>query len=253
MNNETKVILVIIDQVLEEKVINTLRYAEVEISGRYLALHQVPKNSQGSSILITTDDLVQSAEEVAVQREFLAIIILGNVTISGTTTVSLAALEQLPDLIAGVTVEAMPEMAQRREQHAGFEIVGVAPRVGVRTLREAIDLTIQSSDFLAAEKSVSEPITLYCSELDDDSILSLLTVIDKERGKSHRKGVVFTKVPKTRRASDRVKAIERELQGCGISSIFVLAFDDEVQILGELSKGSLRALQPLFDWIAKAN
>ena len=98
MNKETKVILVIIDQVLEEKVINTLRYAEVEISGRYLALHQVPKNSQGSSILITTDDLVQSAEEVAVQREFLAIIILGNVTISGTTTVSLAALEQLQDL-----------------------------------------------------------------------------------------------------------------------------------------------------------
>ena len=253
MNSQANVILVIIDQVLEEKVIDTLRNAEVEISGRYLALHQVPKNSQGRSILITTADLVQSAEEVAVQREFLAIIILGNVTISGTTTVSLAALEQLPDLIAGVTVEAMPKMAQRREHHAGLEIVGVAPRVGARTLREAIDLTIQRLDHLAAEKSLSEPITLYCSELDDDSILSLLTHIDEDRKKSHRKGVVFTKVPDTRRALDRVKAIERELQGCGISSIFVLAFDDEVQILGELSKGSLRALQPLFDWIAKAN
>jgi len=253
MNSQANVILVIIDQVLEEKVIDTLRNAEIDISGRYLALHHVPKNSQERPILITTADLVESAEVVAVQREFLAIILLVNATISGMMTVSLAELEELPNLIAGVTVDATPELVQRHEDDLGLQIVGVVPRVGVRTLREAINSTIQQSSYLVKEQLFREPIILYCSELDDDSILRLLSVINEERGKSHQKGVLFTKVPETRRALDRVKAIERELQGCGISLIFTLAFDEEAQVLGELSKGSLRALQPLFDWIEKAN
>jgi len=52
---------------------------------------------------------------------------------------------------------------------------------------------------------------------------------------------------------NRVKALERELQGLGISAVFMLPFDKRLQVDGELSKSGVRALSPLFDWIAKPN
>ena len=253
MNNEIKIQLVIVDQALEEKVIHILQCADVEISGRYLALSEVPKVPQEKAILLTTSHLVQHVPLVELQREFLGLIVLGDVIISGMTTVTLAEIEQLPNVIANAIAQAAPDVLPSRIYDPGFHIVGVAPRVGVRVLRDAIDTALPDSNYLLRKKSSQESTILYCSELDDDSILQLLAIVAEDKGIFKQQAVVFTKVPETRRATERVKVIERELQGFGISLVCALPFDKEVQILGELSKAGLRALQPLFDWIAKAN
>lgn len=257
MNNEIKIQLVIVDQALEEKVIHILQCADVEISGRYLALSEVPKVPQEKAILLTTSHLVQHVPLVELQREFLGLIVLGDVRISGMTTVTLAEIEQLPNLIANAIANAIaqaaPDVLPSRIYDPGFHIVGVAPRVGVRVLRDAIDTALPDSNYLLRKKSSQESTIVYCSEVDDDSILRLLAMVAEDKEIFKQQAVVFTKVPETRRATERVKVIERELQGFGISLVCALPFDKEVQILGELSKGGLRALQPLFDWIAKAN
>lgn len=253
MNNEIKIQLVIVDQALEEKVIHILQCADVEISGRYLALSEVPKVPQEKAILLTTSHLVQHVPLVELQREFLGLIVLGDVRISGMTTVTLTEIEQLPNVIANAIAQAAPDVLPSRIYAPGFHIVGVAPRVGVRVLRDAIDTALPDSNYLLRKKSSQESTILYCSELDDDSILQLLAIVAEDKGIFKQQAVVFTKVPETRLATERVKVIERELQGFGISLVCALPFDKEVQILGELSKAGLRALQPLFDWIAKAN
>ena len=253
MNNEIKIQLVIVDQALEEKVIHILQCADVEISGRYLALSEVPKAPQEKAILLTTSHLVQHVPLVELQREFLGLIVLGDVKISGMTTVTLAEIEQLPNVIANAIAQAVPDVLLSRIYDPGFHIVGVTPRVGVRVLRDAIDTALPDLNYLLRKKSSQESTILYCSELDDDSILQLLAIVAEDKGIFKQQAVVFTKVPETRRAAERVKVIERELQGFGISLVCALPFDKEVQILGELSKVGLRALQPLFDWIAKAN
>ena len=146
----------IVDQALEEKVIHILQCADVEISGRYLALSEVPKAPQEKAILLTTSHLVQHVPLVELQREFLGLIVLGDVIISGMTTVTLAEIEQLPNVIANAIAQAAPDVLPSRIYDSGFHIVGVAPRVGVRVLRDAIETALPDSNYLLRKKSSSK-------------------------------------------------------------------------------------------------
>ena len=249
MVSDAEVFLVIIDTALEERAYEVLQASGIEVSGRFLAIEDISRDFRRGGILVTTSNLLSDHAIYLLQKEFVAIILLGEVRFDGLTTLALSEIDQLPVEISKVASKAPDPI----DTDGSTVFIGVAPRVGVRTLREAIELNVPKELPSLKGNFNSGRSALYCSELDDSSIFRLFELIDADRGKYQRHGVVFTKIPETRFARDRVKAIERELEGFGISIVCTLPFDQELQVRGELSKRSRRALEPLFDWITKAN
>ena len=249
MVSDAEVFLVIIDTALEERAYEVLQASGIAVSGRFLAIEDISRDSRRGGILVTTSNLLSNHAFYLLQKEFVAIILLGEVRFDGLTTLALSEIDQLPVEISKVASKAPDTI----DTDGSTVFIGVAPRVGVRTLREAIELNVPKEPLSLKGNFNSERLALYCSELDDASIFRLFELIDADRGKYRRHGVVLTKIPETRFARDRVKAIERELKGFAISIVCTLPFDQELQVRGELSKRSRRALEPLFDWITKAN
>lgn len=249
MESSGEVFLVIINTALEEHVYGVLQASDVGVSGRYLSIEDIPRDCRQAGILLTTSDLISEETVGDLRREFLGIILLGESNSFGLTTLPLSEIDQLPKKLININ----PTVSELGEIDGFPKIIGVLPRVGVRTLREAIESNVQQEVPLLGRKLLNERSVLYCSEIDDASLFSLFELINEDKGRYQRHGVVLTKIPQMRHARERIKAIERELQVFGISIVATLPFDQELQVRGELSKQSRHALEPLFDWITKAN
>lgn len=258
MTSDLSVNLLIVDPDLEQRVLKVLELNEFRVSGRFLSLHEIPKSSSGNYILISTwDSFPLDFKEhdkieinfLELQRKFLATILIGEEEFSNVLTLPENSLQMLPSLISSVA----PIGFNSQKSDDALQILGVAPRVGARMLRRTLELVSSDQFLLFARKKSADRKVIYCSELDEECIAELFKRIFENKGRYTRQAVVITKAPQTRGALNRVKALERELQGLGISAVFMLPFDKRLQVDGELSKSGVRALSPLFDWIAKPN
>jgi hypothetical protein len=256
MRSELSVTLLIFDQDLEQRVLGALEISNFMVSGRYLSFYDIPETSRGTSILISTWDSIpleyKKLSEVQnafleLQRAFLSVILIGDEKLPDVLTLQENSLEVLPELL----LSAVPIEFEREKSADALQIFGVAPRVGVRMLKRAIDLNEHFLLF-ALQKSAS-PTVIYCSELDEECIAQLFKRILEDKGRYTRQALLITKVPDSPGAKNRVKALKREVQILGITMVVVLPFDNRLQVDGELSKSGFRALSPLFDWIAKPN
>ena len=258
MTSDLSVNLLIVDPDLEQRVLKVLELTEFRISGRFLSLHEIPESSSGNYILISTWDSFpldfKEHDEIEInflelQRKFLTTVLIGEEEFSNVLTLSENSLQMLPGLLSSVA----PIGFNSQKSDDALQILGVAPRVGARMLRRTLELASSDQFLLFARKKSADQKVIYCSELDEECIAELFKSVFENKGRYTRQAVVITKAPQTRGALNRIKALERELQGLGISAVFMLPFDKRLQVDGELSKSGVRALSPLFDWIAKPN
>ena len=258
MLSDLSVNLLIVDPDLEQRVLKVLESTEFKVSGRFLSLHDIAESLRGNEILISTWDSFPldfkehdriSGNFLDLKREFLSTVLIGEEEFSNVLTLSENSLQMLPGLLSSV----VPIGFNSEKSDDALQILGVAPRVGARMLRRTLELASSDQFLLFARKKSADRTIIYCSELDEECIAELFKSVFENKGKYTRQAVVITKAPQTRSALNRVKALERELQGLAISAVFMLPFDKRLQLDGELSKSGVRALSPLFDWIAKPN
>ena len=258
MLSDLSVNLLIVDPDLEQRVLKVLESTEFKVSGRFLSLHDIAESLRGNEILISTWDSFPlefkehdriSGNFLDLKREFLSTVLIGEEEFSNVLTLSENSLQMLPGLLSSV----VPIGFNSEKCDDALQILGVAPRVGARMLRRTLELASSDQFLLFARKKSADRTIIYCSELDEECIAELFKSVFENKGKYTRQAVVITKAPQTRSALNRVKALERELQGLAISAVFMLPFDKRLQLDGELSKSGVRALSPLFDWIAKPN
>jgi len=258
MLSDLSVNLLIVDPDLEQRVLKVLESTEFKVSGRFLSLHDIAESLRGNEILISTWDSFPldfkehdriSGNFLDLKRKFLSTVLIGEEEFSNVLTLSENSLQMLPGLLSSV----VPIGFNSEKSDDALQILGVAPRVGARMLRRTLELASSDQFLLFARKKSADRTIIYCSELDEECIAELFKSVFENKGKYTRQAVVITKAPQTRSALNRVKALERELQGLAISAVFMLPFDKRLQLDGELSKSGVRALSPLFDWIAKPN
>lgn len=253
--SEVKFKLVIIDPKLEITILNKLSEAGFTCTGRHLDLADLPQLGQEETILITTAQCLESKRADRRWQRFLATFSIGETSIAGANSLTESEIEKLPDMITEVLLKISTDNNYvSKEQPL---VKGVLPRVGVTTLIDIIERNIGDL-LLTRRKWISDNHRqVLLAEIDDHSILALCTELEffQPGGNSNYLdcAVVINKVPATAKARKRLQAIERELEGSGIGLFLPIFFDTEIPVSGKASKQTIRAMHPLFDWIAKSN
>lgn len=243
--------LAIIDPVLEAQVMHVLAESGIQCAGRHFALAEIPISDRSSVVVVTTPSTLHASH---MRDEFHRIISLGDKAPSGAISLSESEIHELPELISKMltqgngTNDSIVDPYNRNPS-----VKGVLPRVGARTLNRILEENL-GAILLPIMKRQDHPYkNILLSEIDDQSILRLCDELLVGDSNEPWSAVVINKVPRNSMAQKRLRALERELQGSGVAYFHPIYFDAEIQITGAPSKSTIRALQPLFDWIAKSN
>lgn len=241
--------IVLIDPSLEREVLRVLSASKIEVNGRYLAVDEIESDDSSRSILITSIDCLGANLAREIKRDFRGVIIVGARGLPGIPSILPTEIDKLPTMVR----DFLPISDDYAVTEAEKIFIGVLPRVGAGTLQKLFEEYAGSAIFLIKKKRGSGSRTIYCTEIDDASILKLFTVLDSDLRDPLQVGVLVNKVPRTRKAQTRIKAIGHELQRVGISQICPLPYDEQLQVTGVATKRTSTALHPLFDWILAAN
>ena len=249
--NEFEIRLVIIDPALEAIVLKRLVDSDIHCSGRHLSLADIPREVRASTVVITMPSAVTQRGDGLAPQNFLALISLGDKPVTGALSLGEQQVNALPDLILKATSEGSSSQQKALERNPFIN--GVLPRVGAQTLNAIIEENLGAHFLPLWRRELVGRRQLFLSEIDDHSILRLCEALSGREPDGPETAVVINKIPRTSAAKVRLKALAGELQGSGIALVHPMYFDVEMQITGVPSKSTIRALQPLFDWIAKAN
>lgn len=249
--SEIEIRLVIIEPLIESSVLELLAHSAISCSGRYLDLADINQNLHEQTLLITTPSSLRELKNKGDRGKFFAIVSIGEKSFANIFTLPERELAKLPEVINELIAKASDRYKDTSEPEP--LIRGVVPRVGVSALTEIIERKIGGFFLTMNKRQAIERREVFLAEIDDHSILRLCQALN-ERGVENREcGVVINKVPDTPAARRRLRALEGEMRGAGVSFFHPIYFDLEIQVTGVASNKTIRAAQPLFDWIAKAN
>ncbi|MEY2798455.1 MAG: hypothetical protein RIS22_721 [Actinomycetota bacterium] len=238
--------LAIIDPVLEAQVMRVLAESGIQCAGRHFTLAEIHIDERLSVVMVTTPATLHASQAM---EEFHRIISLGDKATSGAINLIESEIHRLPELISKI----LNEGNRTNNSRVDPLVKGVLPRVGARTLSRILEENLGAILLPIMKRHDRVHKTILLSEIDDESILRLCDELVAGNSSGHWCAVVINKVPRNSLAQKRLRALERELQGSGMAYFHPIYFDAEIQIAGAPSKSTVRALQPLFDWIAKSN
>lgn len=235
--SEPEVRLCIIDPQLEVQVLDVLSAAEITCHGRHLEPEEVPLHLRAETILITSHPILP--------RGFCAVI-----------EVTSALSANLPDLVRAAYPHDAPEPSFSLS-NSSSSVIGVLPRVGVSTLTDLLHHLSSDDMFVLRPRAAVTPPSVLCAEIDDLSLALVFEFlesrVDSSVGERSNTAIVINKLPESASARRKFQALERELRAKQVGIVCAIPFDAQIQVTGLPSKRTIRAAQPLFDWIAKAN
>ena len=250
--HEIPIRLVIIDPTLEFEVLTLLTNSNLHVTSRHLVLNELDAAARSLSIVITTRESVEIEQRRFAVEDFFEIFVIGSTSVAGIRSVPREELMELPGLINQVleNVAAPPLVEQK------FKVLGVTPRAGATLIDNLLEEYLKYSDTQNDGKYSGSKKAILCSEVDDFSIERLFQLIEElSCGNSQylQFAVILNKVPRTKIAAKRVKALEQELMDLGVSLVCSLYFDEDIQVIGKPTAKNIAHIRPAFDWIAKAN
>ena len=250
--HEIPIRLVIIDPTLELEVLTLLENSNLRVTSRHLVLNELEGEARSQSVVITTSE----ALEVELRRfhveDFYEIFVIGSTDVAGIRSVPRQELTELPGLINHVLeTVAVPTFVEQK-----FKVLGVTPRAGATLIDELLEEYLKDSSAQISGQYLRSKKVILCSEVDDFSVERLFQLIEELSGANSQYlqfAVILNKVPRTKIAAKRVKAIEQELMVLGVSLVCSLYFDEDIQVIGKPTAKNIAHIRPAFDWIAKAN
>lgn len=249
---EISIRLVIIDPTLELEVLSLLKNSNVHVTSRHLALNELDSAGRSKTIVITTSESLEVELRRFHVEDFYEIFVIGFSGVVGIRSVPRKELTELPGLINQVLESvAAPTPVERK-----FKVLGVTPRAGATLVDELLEEYLKDSDARISGQYSRSKKAILCSEVDDFSIERLFQLIEELSGANSQYlqfAVILNKVPRTKIAAKRVKAIEQELMVLGVSLVCSLYFDENIQVIGKPTAKNIAHIRPAFDWIAKAN
>ena len=254
MNEEIEIHLVIIDPALEQKTISSLHESAIEIHGRYLRIEDIELVEDAQMVLIVSAAVLLRSTSPLTYRSFYQVVALGECAHDGVISLSEGQISALPSILSALSpTAATPRVTGGAT--LGYQIEGITPRSGVTMVTDLLELKYAEELFVwrAKAREISATPRILVSEFDDYSLNLLFSLLVSDEEQLSRVGVVLNKIPNTRDARARTKAIERELRERGLPLVAIFFFDEKVQVTGQADMDFHRPLSSLFDWITKAN
>ena len=250
--SDVKLILCVVDPVLEVSILDVLSASGIEAPMRYLTPEEVPSEVQSQSILITTPTSILGRNVIHPSCHFRKVISIGDREPPGALVLGENELARLPELIAKLLLPAQ-DSHDASDLKLNPLVHGVLPRVGASTVLDLIERYAGEQLLLIRnQKSLRLP-RILCTEIDDISLLRTFEFLSKEIDSQVKRAVVINKVPDTKLARKRLTSVEFELKAFDVALVQPIYFDGEIQVDGAPSQRTIRLAQPLFDWIANSN
>ena len=241
MLGEKSIRLCVVEPLLEISVLKVLADAGKICAGRYLDPNEIPHELRSQTLLVTSALTTRTKPELLQRMGFSTVILIDEHSVS--------------NLIEKIT-EPTPSKSERSHDRASGDnplVLGVLPRVGVTTIQGLLEQEICEEIVVSRIRPRSVVNFIYCAEIDDFALARLFEQIVEDENPRTRIAVVINKIPETVAARRKLRALEQELRGVEVELVCPIFFDRGIQVSGVPSKQMIRAAQPLFDWIAKAN
>ena len=241
MLREKYIRICIVEPSLEVAALKVLADSHVICAGRYLDPEDIPRELRAQTLLVSSP-LTLRARHDSVQR----------MGFSRVISIDEKSVSTLIEKITAAFPSDSDDSANLAPGHREL-VVGVLPRVGATTLQEMVERELSEEMFAYRIQSKRVERRIFCAEIDDLALTRLFHIIDEDGPPPTSIAVVINKVPRTTAARRKFKAVARELGGIDVAMACPIFFDSDIQISGHPSKQMIREVQPLFDWIAKAN
>lgn len=241
MASEREIRLCIMEPSLEVVVLELLSVAGLECSGRYLHPTEIPRECRPQTLLILSSSIHSSNEPSYRQMGFLALIEVNEKNVQ-------TVVETIKNLSSKST-STSKSLANKRLPL----VLGILPRVGATMLEELLEQELSTEIYALRNQAMESGPQIFCTEIDDVALTQLFSTIDEIEASTRKIAIAVNKVPRSKLAQRKLKALELELRKVKVELFCPIFFDSQLQILGSPSRETLQAIRPLFDWIIKAN